>query len=75
MPPGFKLPPQGEAELGPPPTTLADGIESIRRAIGRLKTETTRAPHPVLRVLSNDQWNQLHCRHSELHLSFVVPVE
>ena len=71
---GFKLPAKAHAELVPPAaTTLEEGLQGVRRAIKRLKTETKRAPNAVLGPLSIDEWNQLHCRHSELHLSFLVP--
>lgn len=71
---GFKLPGKSEAELVPPATTLDDGLQSIRYAIKRLQKENKRAPNAVLGPLTVEEWNQLHCRHAELHLSFLVPV-
>jgi Protein of unknown function (DUF1569) len=73
MPPGFQLPKSGAALL-PPPTSWEDGLEGFRQAARRLQTETTRQPHPVLGPLTADEWTKVHCRHSELHLSFLVPV-
>ena len=73
MPAGFKLPKDAEAVLLPPPTSDADGFAVVRRAIQRLKTETHREPSPVMGPLTIEEWNQLNCRHSELHLSFIVP--
>jgi hypothetical protein len=75
MAPGFKLPAAALAELGPPATTTQDGLEAVRAAIGRLKTETKRVPNVVLGELTNEEWTRLHCRHAELHFSFLVPVE
>ena len=72
---GFKLPAKAQTELVPPPCSLEEGLRSIRQALGRLKTDTTRVPNVVLGPLTLDEWNQLHCRHSELHLSFLVPVD
>jgi hypothetical protein len=72
---GFKLPARAQALLIPGPTDLAKGVADIRRAINRLKTESDRAISPVLGPLTSDEWNQLHCRHSELHLGFLVPIE
>jgi len=69
---GFKLPAAAQAELVQPPTTLADGFNAIRAAIDRLKTETKRMPSPVLGEMTIEEWTQLHCRHSELHLSFLL---
>ncbi|MFO0951858.1 MAG: hypothetical protein U0835_12045 [Isosphaeraceae bacterium] len=57
----------------PPPTSDADGFAAIRRGIHRLKTETHRKPSPLLGPLTVGEWNQLNCRHCELHLSFIVP--
>ncbi len=74
MPPGFKLS-KGQAEqLVPPPTSLEDGLRSIRNALQRLKSESKRSPSAFLGHLTDDEWIRLHCRHAELHLSFLVPV-
>jgi hypothetical protein len=75
MPPGFKLNAKAAAELIPGPLPLEPGLASIRQALQRLKTETKRVPSPFLGPLTLDEWTQLHCRHCELHLSFLVPVE
>jgi hypothetical protein len=72
---GFKLPKGAQVELVPGPTGLDEGLEGIRRAIKRLQTESHRAPSPVLGPLTRDEWNLMHCRHSELHLSFLIPVD
>ena len=70
---GFKLPKKALAELVPAPVSFEDGLQFLRQAIHRLQTETQRAPNPVLGPLTVEEWNQLHCRHCELHLSFLVP--
>jgi hypothetical protein len=74
MPPGFKLPTKAEKML-PGPTTWETALTNFRRALQRVKTETRRSPHPAFGPMTVDDWNQIHCRHSELHLSFLVPVE
>lgn len=73
MPAGFKLPPKATTELVAGPTSLDEGVHSIREAIKRLQTDTTRAPNVMFGPLTLDEWTQLHCRHSELHLSFLLP--
>jgi len=73
MPPGFKLPAKAEALL-PPPIGLQEGFAHLSDAVQRLKTTATRMPNPVVGRLSREEWDQLHCRHAELHLSFIVPV-
>jgi hypothetical protein len=69
---GFNLPKDAAAKLLPPPTSSEVGLQNIRKAIHRLKTEQQRVPSPFLGNLTNEEWTQLHCRHSELHLSFIV---
>jgi hypothetical protein len=49
------------------------GLAELRRAVGRLHDEIDRAPHPVLGELSLDEWDSLHLRHAEMHMSFLVP--
>ncbi len=73
MPAGFALPKDAAAHLIPGETSWEEGIQTIRGAIQRLKSESQRMPSPFLGALTREQWDQLHCRHSELHLSFLVP--
>jgi hypothetical protein len=70
---GFKLPEKAGAELIAPATSLEDGLAHIRKAIRRLHTEPARVPSPFLGPLSREEWDRLHCRHAELHFSFLVP--
>lgn len=55
------------------PISTEDGLIKLGTAIQRLKSETQRAPSPLFGPLSIEEWNQLHCRHAELHLSFIQP--
>jgi hypothetical protein len=73
MTPGFNLPSKAAAEMHTPPASTAEAFANLRRAIERLHTETNRAPSPFLGRLTADEWNRLHCRHCELHLSFLIP--
>jgi hypothetical protein len=73
MSPGFQLPEQAANVLLPPPTGLEEGLANCRKALQRLQADSQRAPSPVLGVLTREEWEQLHCRHAELHLSFLVP--
>ena len=72
MPAGFALPKYIEPHLVPGPTTWEEGLAALRAAIARMKSENQRHPSPFLGVLTHEQWDMLHCRHSELHLSFLV---
>lgn len=73
MPAGFKLSKDFAEHLEAPPTSWEDGLQAIRSTIARMKAESQRHPSPFLGELTREQWDQLHCRHSELHLSFIVP--
>jgi hypothetical protein len=73
MLPGFNITGKAAEKLLPPPTTPEEGLEALRKAVHRFNTETKRMPSPFLGEMTNDEWIQLHCRHAELHLSFLVP--
>jgi hypothetical protein len=71
---GFKLSDDFAKHLVPPAeVSWEDGVQAIRVAIARMKAESQRHPSPFLGELTREQWDQLHCRHSELHLSFLIP--
>jgi hypothetical protein len=71
---GFLLKGPAADALVPPPTTWEEGLAGFRKAIGRLQADPHRAPrHPLLGPLAPGQWDRLHCRHAELHLSFLIP--
>jgi hypothetical protein len=73
MPPGYKLPPDAAKTLLPGPTSNEEGLADLHAAVSRLEREPQRAKSPVLGVLSNEEWNQLHLKHANLHMSFLVP--
>jgi hypothetical protein len=72
---GFKLPPKAAEHMLPKPTEWDVALANFRRGMQRLKSETKRMPHPAFGPLTSAEWDQLHCRHSELHLGFLVPVD
>jgi hypothetical protein len=73
MKPGFKLPSSASAILPAAEVSLQAALEGLRKAIARLKVEPSRAPHPFLGSLADQEYTALHLRHSELHMSFVIP--
>jgi hypothetical protein len=76
MPAGFKLPPTAQKQLqGPGDTDVHEALDSLQVAVRRLQQDPHRAPHPVFGQMTLDEWNQLHLRHAELHLSFVDVAE
>lgn len=72
---GFQLPASFVKEAVPGETSWEDGLAALRATVQRMKSESQRHPSPVLGELTREQWDQLHCRHSELHLSFLLPEE
>jgi hypothetical protein len=72
MSPGFKLP-KNAGTLIPQPAETAAGIAALETAIARLERTPQRLPHFVFGPMTREEWDQLHFRHAELHLSFIVP--
>lgn len=73
---GYKLPKSGgrlipQEDGGKLEIALAD----FRAAIQRLKNNEPTQDNPVFGPMSPEDWDKLHKRHSELHLSFVRPVK
>jgi hypothetical protein len=72
--PGFKLRgPAAEKSILDRSFSTEQGLNELRTNIDRLKREPQRHPHPAFGVLTRAEWEQLHLRHAELHLSFFVP--
>ena len=70
---GFRLKGPMADTILPPPTSWEEGLQTFRQAVHRQQTEAKREPSPFLGSMTREDWNQLHCRHAELHLSFLVP--
>lgn len=73
MPPGFRLPASAAEMLVAEATETEQGLAALRSSVLRLQSETERAAHPLLGELSLNEWDRLHMRHAELHLSFAIP--
>jgi len=71
--PGFKIPAKSAAAAIPKPSTVEEKLNDLRAAVDRIKTETKRARHPGLGVITLDEWTRFHLRHAELHMSFARP--
>ena len=73
MTPGFELPANMRAFLpDETPVAWADAVHELRHEMSRIRAGTKmNAPSPVFGALSHEQWVQLHCRHAELHFSFI----
>ena len=73
MKPGFNLPKSAAPILPDASVPAEDGLRQLKAAIDRLSHETPTAPHPFFGKLASEEVMQLHLRHSELHMSFIVP--
>jgi hypothetical protein len=72
FPPGIKLP-RDAAALIPPPTSVEEGLAALEKGIESLHASSHRVAHPVLGKMNVRQWDKLHLRHAEMHLSFIEP--
>ncbi|MBL8849394.1 MAG: DUF1569 domain-containing protein [Planctomycetaceae bacterium] len=70
---GFRLPKRGAILLPKDTVDTQQALARLERCTERLKAENPTQPHPVLGYLSAPDYRLLHLRHSELHLSFIVP--
>lgn len=69
-PPGFRTFDFLEPDRG---VAWEEAVAFLGRTIGRLDRERMRATSPIFGRLSHEQWVALHCRHAELHFSFIHP--
>jgi hypothetical protein len=53
--------------------TWEQALSELRETIDKAKRDGMTHPSPVLGRMSNDDWVSLHCRHAELHFSFLHP--
>lgn len=72
MSPGIRLPKTAEAAAFPEATSPQKALDDLRRAVERTKTERMTADHPAFGKMTHDEWNMLHLRHSEMHLSYAL---
>ena len=59
--------------LAPAPTSTEEGLADLHAAVARLKRESHRAKHPMFGDLSKEQWDKVHLKHANLHMSFLIP--
>jgi hypothetical protein len=75
MKPGFQLPPDGKALIPDENPSLPEALDRFTQAAARFKKAPKHAPHPFLGNLPPREYEMMHLRHSELHMSFVIPDE
>jgi hypothetical protein len=72
---GFNLPKSAKALFPDADLALPAALDRLKQSIARYREAPQRAPHPFLGMLAAQEYDSLHLRHSELHMSFVVPDE
>ncbi len=73
LPAGFKIPNPLRARFAPKErVSWLEAVDHLRRTVGRVEAgERMTHPSPLLGELGHEQWVQMHCRHAEMHLSFI----
>ena len=62
--------------LAPDPhLSWEEAVDDLRAAIQRCGSKRMAMPSPILGSLTHEQWEQFHCRHAELHFSFIRPAD
>ena len=73
LPVGIKIPGIKDGTVGIDALPFAAGLTRLRAALARLDAAPPDKPNPIFGPLSHPEWIALHCRHAELHLSFLHP--
>ena len=72
--PGFKIPSGSKAYCYPKRGFSTDRCpQDLHSAVSRFRGASQFAPHPAYGQLTRDAWQQLALRHSEMHMSFIIP--
>ncbi len=48
-----------------------DAVKHLHESVERFREQNRMAPSPLLGAMSHNEWEQLHCRHAEMHFSFL----
>ncbi len=75
MRPGIQLGKKAQKYMPKEDVTLEAALEKVRSGLARLEHELPVADHPFFGKMASEEWMQLHLRHCELHMSFIVPKE
>lgn len=72
---GFKIPGNFKAMAPGPDVTWDDAVARLKKVVQRIDKGGERMAQrsPLLGFLEHEEWIQLHCRHAEMHFSFLQP--
>jgi len=73
--PGLTIPKAMRPKFTPPPDVPLDQAMERFRVLCKQANEPGTMTHrsPLLGPMSHDDWVKMHCRHAELHFSFIQP--
>jgi Protein of unknown function (DUF1569) len=72
MPAGLKVPKNFAKVVMPEPIATEVGLANLHAAVSRLKQSQNRAEHPVFGDISREEWDSIHLKHANLHMSFLT---
>ncbi len=67
LPAGFQAP----KRFQPSSIDTSEALDALRKAVGRMKSETDRVMHPAFGQITREEWDQFNLRHCEMHMSFI----
>lgn len=74
MSPGFRMPVGMQPFFMPSADSSVDeSLPRLKIAVDRFKAADLPDRSPTFGKMSRDDWHNFHCRHAEMHLSFIVP--
>ncbi len=73
MPPGFNFGPKMPFLAPDEDVTWAAAVELLRANAHRARTQEMSVASPILGPMTHEDWTRFHCRHAELHFSFMHP--
>lgn len=75
MSPGFQMTDAMKPLFMPPDEVEAqEGVAALRAAVEKFSSAASLPDRSgAFGKMSRDQWTKFHCRHAEMHLSFIVP--
>lgn len=73
LPVGVKIPKVPGGTVGADDLPFDRSLAMLRSQLDRLELKPPSTPNPIFGELSHKEWQTLHARHAELHLSFLHP--
>lgn len=73
LPRGVRIPKVPGGTVGADDVSTDEGLARLEAAAARLKRQPPSTPNLMFGPLTHDEWLNLHCRHAELHLGYLLP--